>query len=241
MKKTKITFSMIFAIWLTLLLATTAYAVTVTINTNSGGIDGAWSSVTVLRDDPNGDAATDRDIDQVWITNESDYSKYYFRMDYVGTPHDDYIPVVKLDCNNNHSYTDAEDVWVYYDHFSDEAGECAGNTADCVADAWPDDYSATSGEMPETGKMEWQGESSGNVTFSECHGQINVLFQIANVQDDPWTYSDATEERGYNVPTAIELTNASARAQTAWYAPAALLAFGLLGVIVLRKRETFHS
>jgi hypothetical protein len=230
-RKTKKLVQVLCAIWLTLLVTTTAYAVTVTINTNDGHIDGNWGSVTMLRDDPDGDAvSSDRDIDAVWITNENDYSRYYFRMDYVGTPHGDYIPVAKLDCNLDNDYTDPEDVWVYYDHFADEAGECAGNSTDCVNDAAPDDYSSDGGEIPETNRMEWRGESGGNVTFANCHGQINVLFQIAYINDDPWTYSDSTVARGYNVPTAVELTNVSGSSKAHWYLPLGVIVVGLLGL-----------
>jgi hypothetical protein len=88
------------------------------IDPNNGAIDD-WSSVPVLRDDPNDDSTYGTDlryeIDKVWAgNNASPPTEFYFRVDYLGAATSANLYRVRFDCNRNGSFSDAVDVYVDY-------------------------------------------------------------------------------------------------------------------------------
>lgn len=227
-------------LFLVLTIASVAYAAHTTINTDDGQLDANWGNVSVMSNDGDDFANDNYDIDQGWAANASDNSAFYFRVNLVGTgqlPHDYSSFEARLDCNRNGSFQDSGDVVVYYaiTGSSEELVECQGDEyPSCDYTAEPnnsDTNAATFGEelSGTPYNYEWRADvNNGSTDWSSCFGQINVQFVSL---DSAQTAQDTTTWHGYNVPTAVYLTDFAAK-QSLNLTIVAVIAISILVLLV---------
>lgn len=227
-----------------LVLASTAPAVVraaiAAINTNDGAWDSNWGTPMRIDGDDAG-IEDDVDIDTFWVnTNAASPTMYYFGVSTVtalraggGTR-----ICVKVDCNNNGFVTDAADRVLELNP-GDTYYDVAGNNSD-TWEAVPN----TDGEFVNTRYVEARTNNSGSLSWAGCMAS-NPLMQ-AEVRDgfcpDQGTAYDATELRRYDLPTAIQLNQASARSSNEGPLNLALVlglltAGGLMLIVVNRRAK----
>lgn len=212
-----------------LVLASTAPAVVraaiAAINTNDGAWDTNWGTPMRIDGDDAG-IEDDVDIDTFWVnSNAASPTMYYFGVSTVtalrtsgGTR-----VCIKVDCNNNGLVTDAADRVLELNP-GDTYYDVAGNNSN----TW-ELTPSTDGEFVNTRYVEARTNNSGSLSWVGCMAS-NPLIQ-AEVRDgfcpDQGTAYDATEPRRYDLPTAVQLSQASARSGNEGLINLALV-FGLL-------------
>ena len=178
----------------------------ITIDPNNGAIDD-WSSVPVLRDDPNDDSTYGTDlryeIDKVWVgNNASPPTEFYFRVDYLGVATSANLYRVKFDCNRNGSFSDAVDVYVDYSPEIDIVVQYQGSGGPGEYYPPPEAFGEAFGTGPSSAEWKVGPIALGNVDWSACMGQIDIVFQTAEGGSGPF---DSTVSRGYDVTTGTPL------------------------------------
>lgn len=238
----------IIALLCMLMLPVVVLAAFISVNTDDGIIDPDWASVTTFFTDPSNDALPDEyEIKQAWIARESDSSMYYFRVILYGQLPLDNISGIeaRLDCNNNDIFTDAGDKIIVYYHSNpatnDDVIECSGD--EYPACAGPNSEPLKGSDFGEeiavgdgTYSYEWRADTTevGGMDWSMCDGVIPAHF-ITTWPD--LTPIDATDIRGFDVPTAVDLARFETRQTAASLAPAFLgLALVLVAAMLLALR-----
>ena len=236
------------AIAIMLSVVSVVYAAHITIDTNDNAVDTNWVNVPVSIVDGPGTAAN-YDIDEAWVGNAADNSAFYFRVSLVNggqLPQDYSTLEARLDCNQNGSFTDAQDVIVYYalDTFlpdGEEAVECQGSDyIDCDYTLGPntsDTNPITFGEeIPGTQyNYEWQADVvNGDTDWSACLGTFNV--QFASV-DTNGTEQNITTWQAYSAPNAVTLSSIAVQSPLMSISAVVLGVIAVGGLIVIRRKN----
>lgn len=218
------------------LLATTAIYAVATINTNDGSVDANWAIEPVFDDDPDADGNEYAEIDKVWITNNSEKSIFYFRVDTLMAAGNEEVMIARLDCNRNGSFTDAVDVAVIGDGYPDLSYECQGNTYDVTC--WGDNRDENNGNdafeeiVRGSGEYtyEFYGDVAGTVDWSACTGEIDVQFVAAKYNEFS-VEDDLTTKKTYGGPSAVQISGFAGGSN--WIAMGILL-IGCLAIVSRR-------
>jgi hypothetical protein len=221
------------AVLLSLVLFSTALAISRAINTNDGVVDPDWSAIPFTSDTV-GDGPGAGDIVNVWVSSNTPTSELAFRMQVNAMLSQSYMIYARVDCDGDGlTYNDPDDRTVFYHPQTDAMYEASGDGV--LLDVVHRDYGES---ISLNTNFEWKVvlNDNGFVGWSACASQPYVLFEITNFLG---TVVDDTVARAFDVPTAVTVKQIEARPQQHPLGAFLLLIGGVFagaGVLALRRR-----